>query len=280
MSTSLRAFWGATVLGWQITSNWTQPLLFAIYSVLKPLSAAFILVVMYSFVSGRRGSVGGYLSFVVVGSAFWAFVQQGFADFAKVVSEDRGWFHTLKYIVMSPHHLYVFLTGRAVPRLVTAMISVGIVLTVATVTLRLPIDLLKIDYPLLGAACLVALLTIVAMGAAYSILLLMARESYGFAEVGAQSIYLLSGAIFPISVLPGPLAALASLNPLVYWLELVRRALLGQQALLMFPDLSAGEVLLRLLVSAAGMLLLAHLVFTWADRRARRLGLYDRDILW
>ena len=280
MRESARAFWGATVLGWRITSSWAQPLLFAIYSVLKPLSAAFILVLMYMVISGRRGSVGGYLPFVVVGSAFWAFVQQGFADFAKVISEDRGWFHTLKYIVMSPHHLYLFLTGRALPRLVAALVSIVIVLVVATLALHLPIDPLRIDYPLLLVACLVAALTIIGMGAAYGVLLLMARESYGFAEVGSQSIYLLSGAIFPISVLPGPLAALASLNPLVYWMELVRRALLGSNALLMFPDLSVGEVLLRLVVSAAGMLLLSHLVFTWADNRARKVGLYDREINW
>jgi hypothetical protein len=37
---------------------------------------------------------------------------------------------------------------------------------------------------------------------------------------------------------------------------------------------------LRLFVSAVGMLLLSHLVFSWADRRARRLGLYDREIMW
>jgi len=280
MVETLRAFAGATVLGWRITSSWAQPLLFAIYSVLKPLSAAFILVLMYTVISGRRGSVGGYLSFVVVGSAFWGFVQQGFADFAKVISEDRGWFHTLKYIVMSPHHMYVFLTGRALPRLVAALVSIVIVLAVATLVLHLPINPLHVDYPLLLLACLVASLTIIGMGAAYGVLLLMARESYGFAEVGSQSIYLLSGAIFPIAVLPGPLAALAALNPLVYWLELVRRALLGPSALLMFPTLSVGEVLLRLFVSAAGMLLLSHLVFTWADNRARKFGLYDREINW
>ena len=120
---------------------------------------------MYTVISGRRGSVGGYLSFVVVGSAFWGFVQQGFADFAKVISEDRGWFHTLKYIVMSPHHMYVFLTGRALPRLVAALVSIVIVLAVATLVLHLPINPLHVDYPLLLLACLVASVTIIGMGA-------------------------------------------------------------------------------------------------------------------
>jgi ABC-2 type transport system permease protein len=137
-----------------------------------------------------------------------------------------------------------------------------------------------VDYPLLLLACLVAGLTIIGMGAAYGVLLLMARESYGFAEVGSQSIYLLSGAIFPITVLPRPLAAVATLNPLVYWMELVRRALLGPSALLMFPNLSTADVLLRLAASAVGTLVLAHLVFSWADRRARTRGYYDREIIF
>jgi ABC-2 type transport system permease protein len=155
-----------------------------------------------------------------------------------------------------------------------------IVLAVATVALRLPIDPLRVDYPLLLLTTLVAAVTIVAMGSAYSITLLMARDSYGYAEVGSQSIYLISGAIFPVSVLPGPLAALASLNPLTYWMELTRRALLGSHALPMFPGLSTLEVLLRLLLTAAAMIVLAHVVFTWADRRARVKGLYDREIVF
>ena len=39
-------------LGWQMEANWTDPFLFFIYSVAKPVSAALILVVMLDIVSG------------------------------------------------------------------------------------------------------------------------------------------------------------------------------------------------------------------------------------
>ena len=39
-----RSFRMAAWLGWQIESNWTDPFLFAIYSIIKPLSGAAILV--------------------------------------------------------------------------------------------------------------------------------------------------------------------------------------------------------------------------------------------
>ncbi len=43
---ALRSFKVAAWLGWQIESNWTDPFLFAVYSIIKPLSSAAILVIM------------------------------------------------------------------------------------------------------------------------------------------------------------------------------------------------------------------------------------------
>src|SRR5207237_4119657 len=66
---SLRAgFW----LGWKIESNWADPLLFLIYSVVRPLGSALILVMMFFAVSGGRR--GPLLDFFVVGSAFWPLI--------------------------------------------------------------------------------------------------------------------------------------------------------------------------------------------------------------
>ena len=48
----------------------------------------------------------------------------------------------------------------------------------------------------------------------------------------------------------------------------------------MFPALSDGDVLVRLLVTTAATLILAHLIFGWADRTARRKGLIDMETNW
>ena len=47
-----KAFVTATRLGWQMEANWTDPILFLIYSVAKPLASALILVVMLDVISG------------------------------------------------------------------------------------------------------------------------------------------------------------------------------------------------------------------------------------
>jgi ABC-2 type transport system permease protein len=51
-----RAFRAAVQLGWEVSSNWTEPLLFFIYSVVRPVSIALILVVMYRVVTGGRST--------------------------------------------------------------------------------------------------------------------------------------------------------------------------------------------------------------------------------
>lgn len=272
-----RVFAASTYLGWQVSSNWTSPLRFAVYSVLRPISGALILVVMYTVISGRRPGTSAYLYFLVVGVAFWSFVQNGFSDFANAVLEDRGYYKMLKYVYIAPVRLQVYLLGRGLAQLGTAISSALIVLVIAAIGLRIPIDWLHVDYGLLVVSCALAFVAVVALAGAFAVFLLIGRDAYGYGEIGAQALYIVSGAIFPIAILPGPIAFLARLSPLVYWLELVRRALLGPAALLMFPELSNGAVLLRLLLTTLGLLAVALGAFRVADRLARSRGLIDME---
>jgi ABC-2 type transport system permease protein len=275
-----RGFKAATRLGWLISSNWTSPLIFVLYSVLRPLSAAFILVVMYRVISGSAPGTAAYLAFLVSGVAFWSFVQYGFAGLANGIAEDRGEYRMLKYVYTSPAHFYVYLLGRGLAQLASALASAFIVLVVATIALRLPIDPLRVNCGLLLGSSFLALVAVLAMAMAFGVLLLAARDSHGYGELGSGVLYVISGAIFPISVLPGILAAIAGISPLVYWMEIIRRSLLGANAIRMFPALSDADILLRLVMTTAVTVVLAHLVFTWADREARRKGLIDRESNW
>jgi len=72
-----RSFTTAARLGWAMEANWTDPVLFFIYSVAKPVSAALMLVVMLDIISG--GTRPEYRGFIVVGTALWSFVVAGIA---------------------------------------------------------------------------------------------------------------------------------------------------------------------------------------------------------
>lgn len=273
-----RGLGAAARLGWLVSSNWTSPAVFLVYSVLRPVSAALILTIIYQVIT--RGLASTYLAFLITGQAFWSFVQQGLAGFANAILDDRGQYRMLKYTYITPLPFGLYLVGRAIAQLGAAAASVVIVLALATITLHLPINLVLINWPLLLASCLLAFAAIIAIAMAFTFLLLAGRDTHGYGEIGAGVLYVISGAIFPIGILPGPVAALAALSPLVYWMELVRRAILHGQVFQMFPGLSDLDVLFRLVLAVAGTITLAYLVFRWADRRGRQQGYVDRDVNW
>ena len=276
----LTGYAAAVRLGWAVSSNWTRPILFVTYSVLRPISVALILAVMYTVITHNAAAARPYLAFLIIGTAFWSFIQEGVSEFATGILEDRGRYHILKYSYMAPLGFPIFLVGRASSKLVSAAASVVIVLIVGAFALHLDIDPLKVNYPLLVAACLLAFVSVIAFAITLSMVLLAGRDTHGYGEIMAQFLYLFSGAIFPISVLPGPIAWLASLSPLPYWLELCRRAILHGRVYEMFPDISDAEVLIRLLVATVGTVLLGYVLYRVTDRRARRLGYIDMEASW
>jgi len=275
-----RALRASTRLGWEISSNWTRPALFLIYAVLRPVSAALILAVMYRVVAGDSEQTRGYLGFLVVGSAFWSFAQQAFTDFANAISEDRGRYRQLKYIYTAPVPFTVYLLGRAASQLGSALASVAVVLLMAAPLLHLHLNPRDVDWPLLLVATLLGAVAVMSLAMACSVLLLGAHDSYGYGEIIASCLYIIGGAIFPIAVLPGALSTLAAWLPLAYWLELTRRALLHDPAAQMFASTGDLGVLMRLLGTTVLLIVLSAALLRYADRRARGQGLIDKETHW
>ena len=65
----------AVWFGWQIRSNWADPFLFAIYSLVKPISGAAILVIMYSVITGGDFE-SRIFPYIYLGNAFYIYVGQ------------------------------------------------------------------------------------------------------------------------------------------------------------------------------------------------------------
>ena len=142
-----RSFSVAVRLGWQMEANWTDPLLFFIYSVAKPLASTLILVVMLDVISG--GAKPEFRAFVVIGSALWAFVMAGIAGLAWSVLEDRERYRMLKYVYVSPSDFLVVLLGRGVARVAVGAMGALITLAVGVVALGVPFDPGTVNWPLL-----------------------------------------------------------------------------------------------------------------------------------
>src|SRR5438105_10965479 len=90
----------ATWLGWQIESNWADPLVFFIFAILRPMAAALILLVMYEVIAG--GKRDQFFDYLFISNAFFVLVVQVIAGLSWTIIDDRENYKMLKYIYTSP----------------------------------------------------------------------------------------------------------------------------------------------------------------------------------
>ena len=276
--TFARSFLTATWLGWQIESNWTDPFLFAIYSIVKPISSAAILVVMYGIIT--RGAFGNPLfPYMYLGNAFYMYVSAVMTGVSWAVLDDREHYKTLKYIYIAPVSVPFYLLGRGVSRFITGSIAVFITITAGVLFLKVPFDITRVDWLLFFPTILVGVIMLAMIGLVIAGFTLTTVRHEGFAgEAVAGLLYIFSGAIFPLDVLPAFLRPIGFLMPTTYWLELLRRALVGSVAQA-YPTL-AGFSNAQLFGILLALTLLFSLIgvssFRYFDHKARERGMIDR----
>jgi ABC-2 type transport system permease protein len=276
-SETLRSFKVAAWLGWQIESNWTDPFLFAIYSIVKPLASAGILVIMYSIISGGNFN-SPMFPYIYYGNAFYIYVGAVMAGISWAVIDDREHYKTLKYMYIAPIRIPAYWLGRGVARFLSGSIAVAITLAFGVIFLHVPLNPAEVNWPLFVVSLVLGIAMLSTMGLILaSITLLVAHHFFLIGEAVASALYLLSGAIFPIDVLPIWLRPFGYAIPITYWLELMRRSLAGDVAqafptLEHFTDIQLLGILLGLSFLFA---VLSGVVFRFCDLRARERGLID-----
>ncbi len=274
---NLRSFRVASWLGWKIESNWTDPFLFAVYSIVKPLAGAAILVVMYSVVTGGNFA-DPLFPYIYLGNAFYMYVGAVMTGVSWAVLDDREHYKTLKYIYTAPVAIPFYLMGRGVARFITGTFAVVITIAAGALFLHVPLDLAQVNWPLFIVSLLLGVVMLALMGLLLAgVTLVLARHSDYLGDGVAAALFLFSGAVFPLDVLPAWLRPLGYALPVTYWLELLRRSLVGSVAQA-FPTL-AGFSNLQLLGILAGLTALvgvsAVFVFRWCDWQARERGYID-----
>ena len=281
-----RAFATAARLGWLMEANWTDPFLFFVYSVAKPLAATLILVFMVLVIGGA--SSAEFRAFVVVGSALWSFVVAGIAGLAWSILDDRERYRMLKYLYVSSSAFAVVLVGRGAARVAIGAMGAVITLAVGVVFMGVPLDPARIDWPLLVATMALGLVAILALGVLLASVILQTRqESWSYPEAVAGALFLIVGAVFPLAVLPPVVQAIGLAMPLTWWLAGVRQALFpgsissvgGPGSL--FAQLSGHasplpwEILGALLATGVVVTLVSGVAFRAAQRRVKQKGLID-----
>jgi len=266
-----RSFRTAIGLGWAIESNWSDPFLFAIYTMAKPLAAAGILVVMFQVIT--QGQNTEFLQFLIVGSALWNVVFGVMSGLVQSILEDRERYRMIKYVVVTPTSLFPFLLGRSLARVVVSFVAVILTMLVGIVFLDVQ---LQPNLLYLVPATVLGVMAVMALGVFMAGWCLQLRqEAWSYPEAIAGALYLISGAIFPIDILPAFLHPIAYASPTTWWLEASRRGLLGHGSPGTLGDLSDGTVMLLLALSTAIVIPVALAAFAWFMQRARQAGLLD-----
>ena len=287
VSDTIRHLRTALLLGWRVESNWTDPTLFVIYTIVKPVASLLLLVVMISIIGGTAND--DYRAFVVLGSALWSMLVAGIAGPAWSVLEDRERYRMLKYLYVSPARLIVMLIGRGGALLAAGAMGTAVALVFSVIVLGLRVDPARVDWLLLAVSLLLGLVPIVALGVVLAAICLQTRqESWSYPDAVAGALFLLTGVVFPLSVLPDPVEVLGLVNPVTWWIAGVREAVLpgglssigGAGSVWTAVTGSAAPDALTitgaLFVTGVLITLGATVIFRSSERRARDRGLLDR----
>ena len=287
MADTIRSLRTSLLLGWRIESNWTDPTLFIIYTVAKPVASLLLLVVMIQIIGGAASETTR--TFVILGSALWATVIAGIQGPAWSVLDDRERYRMLKYLAVSPSRLLVLLVGRGGARLAAGTMGTAVALVFSVILLGLRIDLGAVHWPYLLVVLVVGVVPVVSIGVVLAAICLQTRqESWSYPDAFAGALFLVTGVVFPLAVLPDVLEVIGLINPVTWWVAGVRLAVtpdgpssIGGEGSLWTavtgsaaPD--ATTIVIALCVTGALATLAATAIFRSSERHARELGLLDR----
>ena len=272
---ALRPLRAAARLGFQIESNWSDPIVFAVYALAKPLATSLILYVMFQVIVGAGTSDPRFVA-LYVGNALYSYVLLLLVGLSWAVFEDREQYKMLKYVATAPMGLVAYLLGRSWAKFTLATLSAAVVLAFGVVALGMRFTATPASLALFLGVTLVGAVGVTAVGLVLAgCAMVFARQSMTMNEGTAAVLYLLCGVVFPPDLLPRLLHPVALALPVTWWMEASRRTLGARDfsaLLAQFPDpaVAALFVIVTALWAVGALLLFARL-----ERRARRLGLLD-----
>ena len=165
---------------------------------------------------------GDYFAFTVLGVAVTTLMALGLAGIGSRVREGQM-MGTLELMLLSPNRLGLLLLSSSSWSHAQAALSIVVYLIVGV---TLGMDLSQANVPVAILALVLAIASFNALGLiAASVVILIKQGNPVSLLIGLASA-LLAGVMYPVSVLPGVLQALAQLLPLTHALELIRRSVL------------------------------------------------------
>jgi len=250
---------------------WVWELVWLFYSLVSVLSIGFLASGL-----GTLGVKGGSFDlrkaqlYLLIGALLWGYLSLVFMEAAYAISWER-WEGTIEYTFMAPIRRITHLFGICLFAIGYGLARTFVVLLAAAAMFNL--DFSHADIPAALAVLAASTVPLIGLAILTSVLPLLSPQKGEQMSVALQGFLLLvSGVYYPLSVLPIPMQIAGAASPLTYALQGIRSSLLdgaGVQAQL--PTIGI------LLFMGALMIPLSLWVFSWAEKRAKRLGLLKRS---
>jgi ABC-2 type transport system permease protein len=236
--------------------------------------AAFYALLSFFFVSrvvGHSATVGSpddYFRFIVVGVAMSNVLRASVTAAASNVRRDQleG---TLEILATQPVSPIALALGWSALPVLEASLE-GLVTTV--VAIPLGFSGFSPNWLSVGVVLVVSIAVFLAIGFLGAALVLAIQQGTGVMGFVIAGLSLISGAVFPVSVLPAPLRLISDVSPLTHALRAMRGALFDGRGLGALLDGSLGILLL----DCAVLLPLSMVVLVGCFRFARARGTLAR----
>ena len=250
---------------------WVWEVVWLFYSLVSVLSIGFLASGL-----GSLGAANGSFDlrraqlYLLVGALLWGYLSLVFMEAAYAIAWER-WEGTIEYTFMAPVRRVTHLMGICLFAIVYGLARTLVVFAVATVMFNL--DFSRADFAAALAVLAVSTVPLIGLSIFTSVLPLLSPQKGEQMSIALQGFLLLvSGVYYPLTVLPMPMQVAGAASPLTYALAGIRDSLLdGASIRQELPNLGI------LLVMGAVMIPAAVLVFGWAEKRAKRLGLLKRS---
>ena len=269
----------SAILGWKLDSNWTDPTLFAIYYMIRPLSGLLIVGFMYIIVSAASGSFNQqYFAYLFIGSTFFVYMTQLCQTLSMLIPEEKARYESMRQVYISPSSIKPYIIGRTLAAVFDSTLAVIIAFVLGDVIFTflfkqpLAVDFFTINFPTLFFSVFLGVVGMTGIGYVLSgVSLVSNRLQWNLNEYVNAIFLLLGGAWFQPSLLPFPLPQISYVLPVTWFLDAVRKSIM--------PD-STGIPLytsvLYLAISSAVTAIVAYAFFTWCESYAKKRGIIDR----
>ena len=249
---------------------WVWEVVWLFYSLVSVLSIGFL--------ASGLGTLGGGGSFdlrkaqlyLLVGALLWGYLSLVFMEAAYAISWER-WEGTIEYTFMAPIRRVTHLFGICLFAIGYGLARTFIVLLIAIAMFNL--DFSHADIPAALAVLAASTVPLIGLAILTSVLPLLSPQKGEQMSVAVQGFLLLvSGVYYPLSVLPVPFQLAGAVSPLTYALQGIRDSLLDGKGV------KAEIPTIAILLGMGAVMIPASLwVFSWAENRAKRLGLLKRS---